>query len=487
MGGFWYSVVVTKKKVKLSLENADRSSAIARPIGVGGAKLTLSPWSTVSVKYHKVTTIRDFYTLMTHTKFVRQSIVNAYISDSITPAMRNQVEALDYALQTLESVTKTDRGLAQMALDQKKRINLDLSYEIEELKKDICYLEEGTEGLYEKYMRPKITDFNAVVQAGITFLGGEGAWFRNLITDRDGTINNYCGRYKSSIQSAYNSIFLTSFVQTCCQNAVILTAAPLQGLIDVSVNPDNTLIYAASKGREFIDLHGHYQSAEMEPQQRELMRAFNSKLKQLVRQPHYEKFTLIGSGLQFKFGQTAVSRQDMSGSISKTDSEDFLRAVRAIVNDVAPNGELILHDTGNDIEISPSIVDSALAEETATFHKGKGLEFLNERLSLGVEVGPNLVCGDTISDIPMLEAAMSLCPNSTYGIFCSKDKHLIAKANSVCPRTIILPCPDVLVSIMIGCAKLKACVNTPRSRSFSMSLGSPTSSSKDISLSMNSI
>ena len=59
-------------------------------------------------------------------------------------------------------------------------------------------------------------------------LAASDACFHNLITDRDGTINNYCDRYKSSIQSAYNSIFLTSFCRTNCTNAVILSAAPLQ-------------------------------------------------------------------------------------------------------------------------------------------------------------------------------------------------------------------------------------------------------------------
>ena len=59
-------------------------------------------------------------------------------------------------------------------------------------------------------------------------VGGADCAFHNLITDRDGTINNYCGRYKSSVQSAYNSIFLSRFATDCCQNSIILTAAPLQ-------------------------------------------------------------------------------------------------------------------------------------------------------------------------------------------------------------------------------------------------------------------
>lgn len=70
---------------------------------------------------------------------------------------------------------------------------------------------------------------------GVEFLGGEHCSFQNLITDRDGTINNYCGRYKSSIQSAYNSVFLSCFALFCCVNAAILTAAPLQ--VHHTLNP----------------------------------------------------------------------------------------------------------------------------------------------------------------------------------------------------------------------------------------------------------
>lgn len=36
-----------------------------------------------------------------------------------------------------------------------------------------------------------------------------------------------------------------------------------QDMLDVSVNPDNVLVYAASKGREFLDTEGHYQTAPM--------------------------------------------------------------------------------------------------------------------------------------------------------------------------------------------------------------------------------
>ena len=58
---------------------------------------------------------------------------------------------------------------------------------------------------------------------------GRSKPFRNLITDRDGTTNNYCDRYASSVQSAYNAAWLSNFSRHCVDNAVFITAAPLGG------------------------------------------------------------------------------------------------------------------------------------------------------------------------------------------------------------------------------------------------------------------
>ena len=142
-----------------------------------------------------------------------------------------------------------------------------------------------------------------------------------------------------------------------------------------------------------------------------------------------------------------VSRQDMSGSIPVNESEEFLKTVKKLAEEVCPTGDLLIHDTGLDIEILPRLSQESQAE-SATFHKGKGLEFLDDRLKLDVSKGPNLVCGDTSSDVPMVETAMALCPERTWAIFITKDKQLIGRVTAICPRTLILPSPDCLVSTL---------------------------------------
>ena len=65
MHGSWYSFSVTKKKVRISLEATETLSDRAGHICVGGNKLVLSPWSTVIVKYHKLSTMKEFYEVLT--------------------------------------------------------------------------------------------------------------------------------------------------------------------------------------------------------------------------------------------------------------------------------------------------------------------------------------------------------------------------------------------------------------------------------------
>ena len=85
---------------------------------------------------------------------------------------------------------------------------------------------------------------------------------------------------------------------------------------------------------------------------------------------------------------------------------------------------------------------------------------------LQVEEGPNLICGDTSSDIPMVEMAMALCPEKTCTIFCleegPKKKAIVDKLESICPRVLIVPSPDALVTIMYRCAQIRGgCVCPP--------------------------
>ncbi len=256
-----------------------------------------------------------------------------------------------------------------------------------------------------------------------------------------------CGRYRSSVQSVYNAIWLTRFADKCCENPIIITSAPLQdpGIVDVSVNPEKKIIYAASKGREFIDLTGTRRSFDIAPPKQRILDRLNDELRALMALPEYEMFSLIGSGLQFKFGQTTVARQDISQSIPAEESRAFMEKVTNIVAGLDPaKDNFRIEDTGLDVELILTIEgDDGLKD----FDKADSVNYLASELGLEMSRGPHLVCGDTASDVPMIHAAMAHSPE-TNAIFVTTDSDLGDRVVDACPNAVIVPSPDILVAIL---------------------------------------
>eukprot|EP01012_Entosiphon_sulcatum_P023529 TRINITY_DN2859_c0_g1_i3.p1 TRINITY_DN2859_c0_g1~~TRINITY_DN2859_c0_g1_i3.p1 ORF type:complete len:1522 (+),score=289.37 TRINITY_DN2859_c0_g1_i3:34-4566(+) len=473
--GIPFFISVTKSDVRITMEGGVVSEDTGNsedlpcdleqqsvPFYVGNNKILPCPFSPITVEHNTIRTLKHFYQLMRRTKYVRQGLVTGYVqSKRITT--KNEINLLRHILTALRNAPQED-GVARLLLDDsgRNRVKVNFSYEVSELEKDLFFL-ENTEEQFVGYLRRLHPDFDRYVDEGVRILGG--IQFRNFLTDRDGTTNNYCGRYNSSIQSIYNAIWLTRFAKACTTNACFITSAPLMnpGIVDVSTLPDHLFVFAASKGREFIDVNGVRYSQDLTPEQEQLMHTVNNKLKALVQLPKYEKFSLIGSGLQMKFAQTAIARQDVSKVVRQEESDAFLQTVKGLVAAIdGGRSVLSIHDSGLDIEISP-VIDQEKQDETATFHKGKGVEFLNEKLGLEIQTGPNLVCGDTSSDVPMLETCMQYCPNDTYALFVTTDEKLQQQVAAVCPeRHFFVPQVDMLVAILDNCAQLMSQPRSPR-------------------------
>ena len=379
---------------------------------------------------------------MAQTREVRFDIVNQLLSfNSVT---KGQYDALQSALRSLEMCLKEEHKTT-LKIDGSEDIDVDLTYEITELKKDIYYLENG-EDKFTSYLESMHPNFSSHVQNGVALL--KGKYFNCFITDRDGTTNNYCGRYRSSIQSIYNAVFLTRFAKNATSNPIIITSAPLKdiGIVNVSTIPDKVIIYAASKGREFIDLSGTRKSYPVDNQKQQLIGRLNQELSQLIKEPTYEKFSMIGSGLQLKFGQTTIARQDINDSILEAKSKAFLALVENIVKKLDPAGENFrIEDTGLDIEIILTISDEKVGLKD--FDKADAVKYLNKELNLGLGKGPHLICGDTGSDLPMLEAVME-STDDTWSVFVTQNPELADRVRAVCPNALTVPEPDILISIL---------------------------------------
>lgn len=394
------------------------------------------------IDQQEIGTLKQFYAVMARTRDLRFHFVQCILEGKRVKSAWS--ESLARALALLEKVP-LENGRRVLLTSDRKKVEVDLTYEITELKKDIFYLEHPEEEFLQ-YLESFHPGFCKEVGDGARKLNG--LHFNCFITDRDGTINNYCSRYRSSIQSAYNSIFLTRFARSRTARAVILTSAPLEGpgIADVSVNPEKTFVYAASKGREFLDRNQRRRTYPIEKRKQMRLDQLNDRLRDLVKKPRFEKFSLIGSGLQLKFGQTTIARQDISQSIPEEESEEFLKKIVSLVREIDPQEEdFKIEDTGLDIEIVLTTED--LRSGRKGFDKGDAVRYLDSELNLGLENGPHLICGDTSSDVPMIEASMEKT-SDTWSVFVTKNNDLAQKVTALCPNAVIVTEPDILVGIL---------------------------------------
>ncbi|HUX12975.1 MAG TPA: hypothetical protein VMW87_08085 [Spirochaetia bacterium] len=377
-------------------------------------------------------------------------ILREMLSDFVTlprPASANRGEA--------ESRGKAAEGTLRVLTESSgEQVTLDLSYEIGELGRDLLYFESGEASLLRQIL-PSGSGLREQAEAIATY-AGEGAAYRAWITDRDGTVNNYCGRYRSSIQPAYNAIVLSGFARDCAERSVILSSAPLAncGLLDVSVVPESQFVFAGSKGREFQDEQGRRGELPIAHDQAGLLDDLNQRLSQLVAEPEYTVFSKIGSGLQFKFGQTTVARQDIFGSIVPARSRRFFELVSSIVAEIDPNGDCFrIEDTGKDIEVILTISAANAAPDgpqstRRDFDKGDGVVLMDRELDLKLSDAPVLVCGDTDSDIAMLRETAARTRRLS-AVFVTTDQGLKDRVRHYCTSARFADTPDVLVAALL--------------------------------------
>ena len=123
--------------------------------------------------------LHQFYYLMFSTRGIRDKIAGLYFENrNIPPELTNSLKA---ALNALENIPKTN-GKQILSLNDDKTILLNMSYEIEELKKDIYFIEHSQKEFY-LYLEKLHTDFFKQIHEGEKLL--KGIHFNNFITDRD--------------------------------------------------------------------------------------------------------------------------------------------------------------------------------------------------------------------------------------------------------------------------------------------------------------
>lgn len=443
----------------------------------------------------KIRTLQQFYALMEGTRIPRAAMVRRLLEDPAPAAVPERrlpaadVDSLAAALEALRAIPEETGGrrrrlgVQRGGSGEEVPLLLDLSYELGELEKDLFFLRH-TEEAFLAYLAGLHPGFAPELEAGVSFL--KDLPRVSFFTDRDGTVNNYCGRYRSSIQSAWNGLFLARFARGRTRHAVLLTSAPLDGggLLDVSVMPRELFHWAGSRGREILDRRGRRRRLPIEEEKQRRLEALNRSLEELVGRPEFEVFSLIGSGLQRKFGQTTIARQDIHRSVPEPDSRRFLERVTGLVRSLDPRGVFFrIEDTGTDIEIGLTVGERdgggparppEPPEGTGRgegggppreFDKGDGIVFISGELGLDLERGPNLIAGDTASDVAMVRAAAGAqdvrragasmegdAPAGrtpqTWAVFVTRREELRRAVAAACPRAFFVGEPDTLVAML---------------------------------------
>jgi len=293
--------------------------------------------------------------------------------------------------------------------------------------------------------------FRAEVGAAVELLY-EVDHFHYFFTDRDGTLKSYSCSYPASIQPAYSGVIQAQFARRCAQTCVILTTAPLMhiGVLDVSTLPEGFYYYGASAGREwFIDPANKFKDGTIADSDLNLLDQVFFKISELLERKEFKNFTWVGSGLQKHFGHVTIGHQDIYKSVAAPLGEQLYSEIVQIVNELDPSERtLSMKRTETDIKIFIKAPESG-----KIFNKGHGIGLLVERMHCDLTDGNILVCGDSETDLPMLEVCLQANPLHVYTIWVTRDEALQRRVRELCAshgnaKTAFVSSPEVLLGAM---------------------------------------
>jgi hypothetical protein len=393
-----------------------------------------------------IKTLADFYKSMRLLHEIRVKIVSKITNSEILNM--KDLKSLEQIKDQLLAIPKK-KDLFKLKTIQGQSILLELDYELGELERDNVFLKHGYKAL-KQYMCKIHNNYLEDVNRGLDFL--KRHQYKHFVTDRDGTISNYCGRYQSSVQPIYNALCLSEFAKTIEGQSIILTSAPLldMGLADISVQPENEYILAGSKGREIL-INGKKQVYPIAETEQQKLDELNYAIDSLLKNEEYATFKYIGSGLQHKFGQTTLARQDKNNSILDEKSLALKKKIESLLNDLDPNEQFFsLEDTGKDLEIMLKIKSDK--DNLEEFDKGHGLKFIMNHLDENIQNQRVLICGDTASDVHLITAAQDLGAIVTT-VFVTEDETLKNSVKSICKDSFFVSSPDVLIYMFFKYSK----------------------------------
>uniref|UniRef100_A0A1I7U0B2 alpha,alpha-trehalose-phosphate synthase (UDP-forming) n=1 Tax=Caenorhabditis tropicalis TaxID=1561998 RepID=A0A1I7U0B2_9PELO len=421
-------------------------------------------WTHEVISQCEVKQLGQFYNLMSRTAQVRRQIVECVLKGlPIRPHFGYSLENAKNSLETsCNNGTKLTLEADEESGEEKGfKITYDIRDELSEMEKDLAFLafiqsdeyenaEEFIKSIGSFYEGGPVLFKNEVKQAAEVLQ--QGIHYNTFFTDRDGTLKSYACSYPTSVQPAYSAVIQAQFARRCATFCAIVTTAPLlhTGILEVATIPEGYYAYGASAGREwYLNPAQQFKDRSFSVVDLTLMNKVFELIEELLEKPEFRTFKWIGSGIQKHCGHITIAKQDVNGTIPTRKVTRLHEQLVKIVNDFDPNGTtLTMRESDLDFKI---YVKAKL--KGRIFNKGHGIRLVKEKLNPNMSKGNCLVCGDSESDIPMLEECLKLAGSKVYTIWVTADKSLQEKVNHLCERygcthVHYVSCPQVLLGAM---------------------------------------
>uniref|UniRef100_A0A914ZRG6 alpha,alpha-trehalose-phosphate synthase (UDP-forming) n=2 Tax=Parascaris univalens TaxID=6257 RepID=A0A914ZRG6_PARUN len=435
-------------------------------------------WTHQVIRPLDVKTLDEFYGLMMRTRNVRRQIVERVlkgipIRSHFAISLKNAMDSLALSCEAGKPVITLQ---VPSAIDTEPKVfaKFDIKNELDEFEKDLSFLKfiqsddvynvEQFVDTLQAYHPLSPEAFKEEVATAVELLY-DADHFHYFFTDRDGTLKSYSCSYPASIQPAYSGVIQAQFARRCAQTCAIVTTSPLMhlGILDVGTIPEGYYYYGASVGREwFIDPSNKFKDKSISEDELALLDKIYEELTKLLEQPEYKLFAWVGSGLQKHYGHITVARQDVFQSVSQQLSAKLREKIQEIVRDVDPaERSFLLTESDTDIKIFLK------ASSGVVFNKGHGIALMIDHIHCKLSEGNILVCGDSETDLPMLEVCLGRNPLNVYTIWVTRKDALKEKVRSLCKQygnsnVAFVSCPEVLLGAMAQATIREISIARPR-------------------------
>jgi hypothetical protein len=272
-----------------------------------------------------------------------------------------------------------------------------------------------------------------------------------FVTDWDGTMKDYCSQYATNLQPIYSAISMAQFASRFTRLTAVLTAGPLRGpgILDLTALPiDGPVMFSGSWGREWW-LGGKrvVHDDGISNEGIDALERFNDEMRSLLSSAEYSQFGLVGSGVQRKVDRLTLGVQTVCKHVHPDLSNRYQDEVRERVHRVDPQKQILHFDPSTELE-----VEIVVQSDGSVWNKANGVERLIETVGDTLHPpGRVLICGDTSSDLPMVQHAVQFNPQGVMSLFVGAKPELRSKVLEIVgdeERVCFISCPDVVHAAM---------------------------------------